>query len=118
MFPAVFSMAQSEPATFCRRELFERLGGFDEGIGVGSSSPWQAAEGPDLVLTALEHGSVCYYDPSLYGFHREYDLDDPAGGDVNKGTQLCSRHGLRPPAASIWPFKPVSLGFPAALHCF
>jgi ADP-heptose:LPS heptosyltransferase/glycosyltransferase involved in cell wall biosynthesis len=76
---------QSEAATLYRRELLERLGGFDEKLGIGSSSPWQAAEGPDLILTAIAYKFVCYYDPSLYGFHREYDLDSPAGGMLAKG---------------------------------
>jgi ADP-heptose:LPS heptosyltransferase/glycosyltransferase involved in cell wall biosynthesis len=77
--------AQSESATFFRRELLERLSGFDEGLGIGSSSPWQAAEGPDLILRALQCRSVCYYDPSLYGFHREYDLDERTGEMAKKG---------------------------------
>jgi ADP-heptose:LPS heptosyltransferase/glycosyltransferase involved in cell wall biosynthesis len=77
--------AQSESATFFRRDLLEGLSGFDEGLGIGSSSPWQAAEGPDLILRALRSRSVCYYDPSLYGFHREYDLDDPTGEMARKG---------------------------------
>jgi ADP-heptose:LPS heptosyltransferase/glycosyltransferase involved in cell wall biosynthesis len=78
-------IAQAEWVTFHRRGLLERLGGFDEGLGIGSSSHWQAAEGPDFILRALEHYCVCYYDPSLYGFHREYDLDNPAGGMARKG---------------------------------
>jgi ADP-heptose:LPS heptosyltransferase/glycosyltransferase involved in cell wall biosynthesis len=77
--------AQSEAASFYRHELLERLGGFDEMLGIGGLSPWQAAEGPDFVLKALEHRSVCYYDPSIYGFHREYDLDDPNRGMATKG---------------------------------
>ena len=78
-------IAQAEWVTFHRRGLLERLGGFDEEVGIGSSSHWQAAEGPDLILRALKHFFVCYYDPSLYGFHREYDLDNPARGMVRKG---------------------------------
>ncbi len=77
--------AQSESASFYRRDLLERLGGFDEDLGIGSGSPWQAAEGPDLLLKALDHSRVCYYDPSLYGFHRKYDLDDPSAGMTTRG---------------------------------
>ena len=72
-------LTQSESASFYSRELLERLGGFDEELGVGKLSPWQAAEGPDLILKSLERRFVSYYDPSLYGFHHEYDLDDPSG---------------------------------------
>jgi ADP-heptose:LPS heptosyltransferase/glycosyltransferase involved in cell wall biosynthesis len=77
--------AQSEAATLYRRELLEQLGGFDEELGIGGRTPWQAAEGPDLVLKALEHSRICYYDPSLYGFHRKYDLDDPSAGMATRG---------------------------------
>ena len=83
-------------ASFFRRGLLERLDGFDEGLGIGSLSSWQAAEGPDLILKALQRGYLCYFDPSLYGFHREYDLDDPAGGMARRGRVLWARHGLRP----------------------
>ena len=77
--------AQSESATFYRRKLLENQGGFDEELGIGGPLPWQAAEGPDFVLRALEHSAVCYYEPSLYGFHFEYDLDDPTGKMRKKG---------------------------------
>ena len=30
---------------------------FNEMMGVGALSPWQAAEGPDLILQLMEHGS-------------------------------------------------------------
>jgi glycosyltransferase involved in cell wall biosynthesis len=76
--------AQVEWATFFRRELLQSLGGFDENIGIGGPSYWQAAEGPDLILAALARGRPCYYDPTLYGFHREYNIDDPASGMVRK----------------------------------
>ena len=78
-------LTQSESASFYSRELLERLGGFDEELGVGSFSPWQAAEGPDLILKSLERRFVGYYDPSLYGFHHEYDLDDPSGRMKKRG---------------------------------
>lgn len=35
------------------RTLFTQLGGFDETIGPGASTPWQVAEGTDLLLRAL-----------------------------------------------------------------
>jgi hypothetical protein len=85
---------QAEWVSFHRRELLERLGGFYEELGIGSKVPWQAAEGPDLIFKALQHGYFCYYDPALYGFHREYDLDSPAEG-MKKGPRIRPRHGLR-----------------------
>jgi hypothetical protein len=42
-----------EMGLLLRRSLFEELGGFDETIGPGSPTPWQVAEGTDLLLRAL-----------------------------------------------------------------
>lgn len=78
---------QSEAATFYSRSLVTQLGGFNEALGIGSASPWRAAEGPDLVLRALKRGHRCYFDPTLIGFHREYDLDDP-----NERMAIKARH--------------------------
>jgi glycosyltransferase involved in cell wall biosynthesis len=56
---------------FFRREVLEKVGGFDETIGLGASTPWQAAEGQDIVLRALSEGFSGYFDPSLIGHHPE-----------------------------------------------
>lgn len=68
---------QIEWVAFFRRELLERLGGYDEMIGVGAASPWQACEGQDIVLRALSAGAVCWYDPAVNGRHPELDLRRP-----------------------------------------
>jgi len=64
---------QIEWIAFWRRDLLEQLGGFDEMIGIGSSSPWQAAEGQDLMFRALAAGARCWYDPGLNGHDRGFD---------------------------------------------
>jgi glycosyltransferase involved in cell wall biosynthesis len=56
---------------FFQREALEAVNGFDETVGIGADTPWQAAEGQDVVLRALAAGYTCYFDPSLYGFHPE-----------------------------------------------
>lgn len=38
-----------EPGLIVRRSAFEALGGFDERIGTGAPSPWQAGEAADLM---------------------------------------------------------------------
>ncbi|TDN88389.1 glycosyltransferase family A protein [Microbacterium sp. BK668] len=43
-----------EMGILLRRSLFDEIGGFDEAIGPGAPSPWQVAEGTDLLLRALE----------------------------------------------------------------
>lgn len=42
-----------EMGILMRRELFDQVGGFDETIGPGATTPWQVAEGTDLLLRAL-----------------------------------------------------------------
>ena len=50
---------------FLRRELVERLGPFDEELGLGSGSPWHSGEEIDYLLRALDAGARIEYDPSL-----------------------------------------------------
>ena len=44
-----------EMGILIRRSLFDAVGGFDENMGPGSASPWQVAEGTDLLLRAMAH---------------------------------------------------------------
>ena len=115
-------IAQSESASFYRRELLERIGGFDEGLGIGSSSQWQAAEGPDLILRALGYRAVCYYDPSLYGFHHEYDLDEPTGKMAKKGRvygrgmgHVLRVHHYGIPSLVYWASRPLATALLSAV---
>lgn len=48
-----------EMGILLRRSLFDAVGGFDEGMGPGAATPWQVAEGTDLLLRAMAH------EPSL-----------------------------------------------------
>jgi hypothetical protein len=41
-----------EMGILMRRRLFESLGGFDQALGPGAATPWQVAEGTDLLLRA------------------------------------------------------------------
>jgi glycosyltransferase involved in cell wall biosynthesis len=66
-------ICQIEWATLIRRSLLEALDGYDENLGIGAATPWQAAEGPDLILRALDRGARCYFDPAVYGYHDEID---------------------------------------------
>jgi glycosyltransferase involved in cell wall biosynthesis len=115
-------LTHSEAATFHRRELLERLNGFDEKLGVGSSTRWQAAEGADLILNALECRCVCYFDPSLYGFHREFDLDDPALGMARKGRAygrgmgfVLRRHRFGVSSILYWATRPLITALVSAI---
>jgi glycosyltransferase involved in cell wall biosynthesis len=76
-----------EWVAFCKREAFEAVGGYDVNVGVGASSPWQACEGPDIVLRMMEKGFRVYYDYAIYGHHPEISIDasDPRMGQKALG---------------------------------
>lgn len=76
---------QIEWMTFIHRALMVRLGGYDDKTGIGSASPWQAAEGPDLILRALAIGACCHYDPDLTGYHDELETHPPDEAIIAKG---------------------------------
>ena len=44
-----------EMGILMRRSLFDAVGGFDEDLGPGFATPWQVAEGTDLLLRAMAH---------------------------------------------------------------
>ena len=63
---------------FFRSEVLRAVQGFDETVGVGASTPWQSAEGQDIVLRALRAGFICRFDPSLTGRHPELHITNPS----------------------------------------
>jgi glycosyltransferase involved in cell wall biosynthesis len=56
-------------AIFLRRDVVERVGTFDERLGLGSGSPWSSGEEVDYVLRAVRVGARVAYDPSLVVHH-------------------------------------------------
>ncbi|MGG7519292.1 glycosyltransferase family 2 protein [Allorhizobium undicola] len=54
---------------FLRRSLIETLGGFDERLGVGASTPFQSGEEADLLLRAIASGATLGYHPHLIVHH-------------------------------------------------
>lgn len=59
---------------FIPREVFDAVGGFNEELGVGAHTPWQAGEDTDLLLRAMAGGLEVRYEPSLVIYQ-----DDPRG---------------------------------------
>lgn len=57
----VFATGNSN-TIFVRREVIADVGGFDETLGVGASTPFQAGEESDFLLRCLEHGRRGYYE--------------------------------------------------------
>jgi glycosyltransferase involved in cell wall biosynthesis len=72
----VFS-TQIEWMLFFTRSAFEGVSGFDEDVGVGASTFWQANEGQDIVLRMLARGYRGWYDPALYAHHPELNVFSP-----------------------------------------
>jgi glycosyltransferase involved in cell wall biosynthesis len=50
---------------FLRQPLLERVGRFDEQLGVGGPGPWRSSEETDYVIRALRDGARIAYEPSL-----------------------------------------------------
>jgi glycosyltransferase involved in cell wall biosynthesis len=75
---------QIEWIAFWRRDLFAKIGGFDEMIGIGAPTPWQSAEGQDLMLRALGVGARCRYDPSLTGHDAGVDRNRADAALISK----------------------------------
>lgn len=63
--------SQTSYTTYYRISVFKPLGGFDETLGVGGSTPWGAGEETDLLLRALAKGARAVYDPTFRVFHPE-----------------------------------------------
>ena len=54
---------------FLRRDVVERVGAFDESLGLGSGTPWSSGEEIDYVVRALRAGTRIEYDPTLVITH-------------------------------------------------
>ncbi|MEO8154196.1 MAG: glycosyltransferase family A protein [Rhizobacter sp.] len=54
---------------FLRRPLVERIGGFDEVLGVGAGTPWGAGEETDFLLRGMKGGGRIEYDRGLVLHH-------------------------------------------------
>ncbi len=60
---------------FLRRGTVERVGAFDERLGLGSSEPWASGEEIDYLIRAIRGGARIEYDPSLVVRH-DVRVDD------------------------------------------
>ena len=54
---------------FLRRRVVERVGAFDERLGLGSTEPWASGEEIDFLVRAIRAGARIEYDPSLVVQH-------------------------------------------------
>lgn len=101
-----------EWVVFVKRRVVERIGGYDEAIGVGAATPWQACEGQDLMLRAVNANFRCVFDPAIFGHHAELDIRSP--GMLAKGRSyarghgyVLRRHGYSMSAGLGWVARPI-----------
>jgi glycosyltransferase involved in cell wall biosynthesis len=60
---------------YLRGHVVDRVGPFDETLGVGAGTPWGSGEETDYLLRALEHGFELRYDPALVSCHEQTRTD-------------------------------------------
>jgi len=54
---------------FLRRDLVDRIGAFDEALGLGAETLWSSGEEIDYIVRALRLGARIEYDPALVITH-------------------------------------------------
>ncbi|MDX6409349.1 MAG: hypothetical protein QOE13_2420 [Gaiellaceae bacterium] len=59
---------------FVRATLVDRVGAFDEALGLGAGGAWSSGEEIDYLVRALDAGAQVEYDPELVVLHREKAL--------------------------------------------
>lgn len=60
---------------FVRRDVVDKVGPFDEELGLGAGTPWSSGEEIDYLVRAVRSGARIEYDPSLIVEH-EVRADD------------------------------------------
>ena len=63
---------------FLRRSVVERVGEFDEQLGLGAEGPWSSGEETEYLVRALDSGARIQYDPSLVIVHEDKVLSPSA----------------------------------------
>jgi glycosyltransferase involved in cell wall biosynthesis len=63
---------------FLRKATVERIGGFDESLGLGSGRRWHSGEEIDFLVRALRQGAQVEYDPSFVVIHPQVPRDTGA----------------------------------------
>ena len=64
---------------FLRRSVVDRVGTFDERLGLGSTEPWGSGEEIDFLVRAIRQGFRIEYDPALVVQHDVRENDARVG---------------------------------------
>jgi glycosyltransferase involved in cell wall biosynthesis len=104
---------QIEWMVFFEKSVLEATRGFDEAIGVGAASPWQACEGQDIMVRALDAGFGAHFDPTIYGHHAELNVKNPdiemrrKGRAYGRGMgRVLGKHHFGALSAGYWIARP------------
>jgi glycosyltransferase involved in cell wall biosynthesis len=97
---------------FLRRALVERVGRFDERLGLGSGTPYACSEETDYVIRALAAGARIAYEPSLVVQHElaAHDRDGLRARGRREGASvglLLRRHGYPPSTLARMAVRPL-----------
>jgi GT2 family glycosyltransferase len=94
--------------TFLRRELVQRLGTFDERLGLGSGQPWSSGEETDYLVRAVAAGGRIVYDPSVVVLHEVRENNTAVGlRDGASMGYLLRKHGYPPRTVARMLVRPV-----------
>jgi len=63
---------QSSITIFLKKYVVDRVGFFDEELGVGAGTPWGSSEETDYLLRALGLGFRIYYNPNVIVYHPQH----------------------------------------------
>ena len=106
-----------------RRTVLDALDGFDEDIGIGAATPWQSCEIQDILIRAVNHRFVCWFDPMIIGHHEEIILGKPDAKALRKargyarGMGFVLRlHGYDTRTIGTWVARPLAKGVVVALR--
>jgi GT2 family glycosyltransferase len=93
---------------FLRRNIVERVGSFDEELGLGSGTHWSSGEETDYVIRAVRAGGAIQYDPSLVVLH-DVRFDDARTGarDGASVGYLLRKHRYPPQVVGRMLVRPV-----------
>jgi glycosyltransferase involved in cell wall biosynthesis len=97
---------------FLRRPLLERVGAFDERLGLGVQQPWSSGEETDYVIRALAIGARIEYDPALVvehelAAHEGPGLRERGGREGASVGYLLRKHGYPARAVVRMAVRPV-----------
>jgi GT2 family glycosyltransferase len=107
----VWNLAASA-GVFMRRSLVERVGSFDERIGIGSAEIWASGEETDFVIRALDLGARIHYDPTIVVHHdlRSQDLAKSSAQGLREGASvgyLLGKHHYPPTTLARMVVRPL-----------